>query len=183
MFCYNCHKEIQDDAVFCPFCGAQVGVAINVDNDPAPAEEPSVQETATIIEPIAEPVIEPEPKPEPQPEPVSSANDEQPEDDRNTREVAPHTVSSFVWSLVANQCAIIPVLGFIFALTALIKSSKGRRIVKTNPEHYRLKGMLTAAFIISIIALVGSIIEPIAWFSLFKDIFDGSSPFSSPSFV
>lgn len=183
MFCYNCHKEIQDDAVFCPFCGAQVGVAINVDNDPAPVEEPSVQETATIIEPIAEPVIEPEPKSAPQQEPVSSATDEQTEDGQDTREVAPHTVSSFVWSLVANQCAIIPVLGFIFALTALIKSSKGRRIVKTNPEHYRLKGMLTAAFIISIIALVGSIIEPIAWFSLIKDIFDGSSPFSSPSFV
>ena len=179
MFCYNCHKEIQDDAIFCPFCGAQVGVAINAGNEPAPVEEPSVQETATIIEPIAEPVIEPEPKPEPE----ITATDEQPEDGEDTREVAPHAVSSFVWSLVANQFAIIPVLGFIFALTALIKSSKGRGIVKTNPDRYKLKGMLTAAFIISIIALLGSIIEPIAWFSFIKDIFDGSSPFSPSSFV
>lgn len=178
MFCYNCHKEIQDDAVFCPFCGAQVGVAINFDNEYTPAEEPSVQETETIIEPIAEPVIEP------QTEQESPAADEQPEEGEDSREIAPHTVSSFVWSLVANQCAVIPILGFIFALTALIKSSKGRNIVKTNPEHYKLKGMLTAAFIISIIALVDSIIEPIvcfSWFSLFKDIFDGSGPFSPSS--
>lgn len=179
MFCYNCHKEIQDDAIFCPFCGAQVGVAINAENEPTPVEEPSIQETDTIIEPV----IEPEPKPESKPEPESFATDEQPEDGEDTREVAPHAVSSFVWSLVANQFAIIPVLGFIFALTALIKSSKGRGITKTNPERYKLKGMLTAAFIISIIALVGSIIEPIAWFSFIKDIFDGSNPFSPSSFV
>lgn len=181
MFCYNCHKEIQDDAIFCPFCGAQVGVAINAGYEPTP-EEPSVQETATIIEPIAEPVIEPEPKPEPQPEPQSSATDELPEDSEDTREVAPNTVNSFVWSLVAYQFAVIPVLGFIFALTALIKSSKGRRIVKTNPERYKLKGMITAAFIISIIALVGSIVGPFAWFSFFKEI-ESSIPFSSSTFV
>lgn len=180
MFCYNCHKEIQDDAVFCPFCGAQVGVAINSGNESAPVEEPSVQETETIIEPIAEPVIEP------QTEPESPAADEKPEEGEDSREIAPHTVSGFVWSLVAKECAVIPVLGLVFAIIALTKSSKGRNIVKTNPEHYKLKGMLTAAFIISIIALVGSIIEPIAFISLFtdlKDTFDELKPFSSSSFV
>ena len=182
MFCYNCHKEIQDDAIFCPFCGAQVGVAINAGYEPTPVEEPSVQETATNIEPTAEPVIKPEPKQEPEPEPQSSPADEQPEDGEDTREVAPNAVNSFVWSLVAYQFAVIPVLGFIFALTALIKSSKGRGIVKANPERYKLKGMVTAALIISIIALVGSIVGPFAWFSFFKDL-ESSIPFSSSSFV
>lgn len=188
MFCYNCHKEIQEDAVFCPFCGAQVGVAINSDIDETnkpetgsvPVEEPSYSETETVMESVVEPVVEPVT------EQTASGAIEQPEEGEDSREVAPHTISGFVWSLVANECAVIPVLGFVFALIALVKSSKGRNIVKANPEHYKLKGMLTAAFIISIIALVGSIIEPIAFISLFtdlKDTFDELKPFSSSSFV
>jgi hypothetical protein len=188
MFCYNCHKEIQEDAVFCPFCGAQVGVAINSDIDEtnkpetgsAPVEEPFSNDTATVIEPVAEPIAEPETEQE------SSSEQPEAEEGEDSREVAPHTISGFVWSLVANECAVIPVLGFVFALIALVKSSKGRNIVKANPEHYKLKGMLTAAFIISIIALVGSIIEPIAFISLFtdlKDTFNELKPFSSSSFV
>lgn len=186
MFCYNCHKEIQENAVFCPFCGAQVGVAINSDidenNQPetgsAPVEEPSSSETATVIEPVAEPIAEPAAEPETEQE----SSSEQPKEGEDSREIAPYSISGFVWSLVANECAIIPLLGFIFALIAIVQSSKGRFLVKADPEHYKLKGMLTAAFIISIIALVVSVIGPIMLFYYFS-IFDGSGPFSSSSFV
>ncbi|MBR4841632.1 MAG: zinc ribbon domain-containing protein [Bacteroidaceae bacterium] len=171
MFCYNCGKELPENAVFCPFCGTQVGVAINTEinenqeNQPLEEGEPPVVEETVVQEP----------------EPV----DEAPLEDTDTesgRETAPHAISSFVWSLVANESSIIPVLGLIFSLIAFVKSLKGRKIVKVDPERYKLKGFLTASLIISIFALVGSILGPIllaSYFSLIKDIFHGSGPLSS----
>ena len=120
-----------------------------------------------------EPVQEPELVTEEQP----SGEDTEPE-----REIAPNTISSFVWSLVANELSIIPVLGLVFSLIAFVKSLKGRRIVNADPDRYKLKGFLKAALIISIIALVGSIVGPIlfaTYFSMIKDLFNGSGPFSS----
>ncbi len=93
------------------------------------------------------------------------------------RVIAPHAIGSFIWAIVANECCVIPVLGLTFSIIALVKSIKGRNIVALNPEKYKLKGFLTAAFILSIIDLVGSIIGPIAFFSYFsflKDLFKGS---------
>ena len=165
MFCYNCGKELPENTEICPACGAQVGVSINnsvdenVDNhvnDKVP-EEPAVPDGEFVEETV---------------------QDEE-------REVAPHAISSFVWSLVANETAIISVLGLVFSLIAFVKSLKGRRIANAAPERYRLKGLLTAAFIISILDMIASIIGPIAlmsYFSFIKDMFDGSGPFSS-SFV
>ena len=84
------------------------------------------------------------------------------------RVIAPHAIGSFIWAIVANECCVIPVLGLAFSIIALVKSIKGRNIVALNPEKYKLKGFLTAAFILSIIDLVGSIIGPIAFFSYFS---------------
>ena len=195
MFCYNCGKELPENAVFCPFCGTQVGVSVNTEiindiqeNQPVAEDGP---EQETVIEPVAEEVTavqEPEPVgeipvQEPVTEPESGTEEQNSEDGpEDEREIAPHTISSFVWSLVANELSIIPVLGLVFSLIAFVKSLKGRRIVQADPERYKLKGFLTAALIISIIALVGSIVGPIlfaSYFSVLKDLFNGSGPFSS----
>lgn len=182
MFCYNCGKELPENAVFCPFCGTQVGVQVNTvindiqENEPVAEEVTPVQESEPAWETPAqdeEPVLEPEPVTEEQP----IGEDTEPE-----REIAPNTISSFVWSLVANELSIIPVLGLVFSLIAFVKSLKGRRIVNADPDRYKLKGFLKAALIISIIALVGSIVGPIlfaTYFSMIKDLFNGSGPFSS----
>ena len=191
MFCYNCGKELPENAVFCPFCGTQVGVPVNTviseSQENRPEEEIGLSKEAVADE--VTDVMEPDPADEapvqeaPVPEPESEI-EEQPagEDLEPEREIAPHTISSFVWSLVANELSIIPVLGLVFSLIAFVKSLKGRRIVQADPERYKLKGFLTAALIISIIALVGSIVGPIlfaSYFSVLKDIFNGSGPFSS----
>lgn len=191
MFCYNCGKELPENAVFCPFCGTQVGVPVNTviseSQENLPEEENGLSKEAVADE--VTDVMEPDPAVEapvqeaPVPEPESEI-EEQPagEDLEPEREIAPHTISSFVWSLVANELSIIPVLGLVFSLIAFVKSLKGRRIVQADPERYKLKGFLTAALIISIIALVGSIVGPIlfaSYFSVLKDIFNGSGPFSS----
>ena len=191
MFCYNCGKELPENAVFCPFCGTQVGVPVNTvisesqENRPeeenGQSQETVSEEVTAVLEPDSaeEPPVQEEPVPEPERE-----IEEQPsgEDFEPEREIAPHTISSFVWSLVANELSIIPVLGLVFSIIAFVKSLKGRRIVKADPERYKLKGFLTADLIISIIALVGSIVGPIlfaSYFSVLKDIFNGSGPFSS----
>lgn len=166
MFCYNCGKEIPENALYCPFCGTQVNVKV-ADDAFLKVEEPEVEIPETVNE---EPVKD-EPIHEPEPEIVSEA----PETDE--REVAPHAISSFVWSLVANELVLIPVLGLIFSFIALVKGIKGRHITEINPERYRLKGLLTAALIISVIDVIGSILAPVVWisyFSLFKDLFNGS---------
>ena len=179
MFCYNCGKELPENAVFCPFCGTQVGVQVNTvindiqENEPEVENLPEPAPAGETPVPDEEPVLEPE-----------SVMEEQPagEDTEPEREIAPHTISSFVWSLVANELSIIPVLGLVFSLIAFVKSLKGRRIVQADPDRYKLKGFLKAALIISIIALVGSIVGPIlfaTYFSMIKDLFNGSGPFSS----
>lgn len=186
MFCYNCGKELPENAVFCPFCGTQVGVSLNTaiddnrENHPVEEIKPSVNEE--VIQepaPTEDVLFEDNPVQVNEPEAQEQAADTE---TQSSRETAPHAISSFVWSLVANESSIIPVLGLVFSLIAFVKSLKGRRIVKADPERYKLKGFLTASLIISIIALVGSIVGPMllaSYFSLIKDIFHGSGPFSS----
>lgn len=163
MFCYNCGKEIPENALYCPFCGTQVNVEVTADSN-----------AAVTVEPQAEP--EPEPVADsPVVETVKEETVYTDAEETGEREIAPHTIGSFVFALVANELSIIPILGLIFSLVALIKSVKGRRIVAQNPEHYKLKGFLTVGFILSIIDLVSSIIAPIilaTYFSVFKNIFD-----------
>ena len=176
MFCYNCGKEIPENATFCPFCGTQVSVSVSTGEAPAP------DESQNGPEPVPQPATEiPEIENAVDFEPVTeNTSDSESTDNADTaetteRELAPHSISSFIWSLVANDLCVIPVLGLIFSIIALTKSIRGRRIVAAAPERYKLKGLLTAAFILSIIDLIGSIIGPIvlaAYFSIFKEIFD-----------
>lgn len=166
MFCYNCGKEIPENAMFCPFCGTQVNVKV-ADETPVAQEIETDAQADVQAEPVDSPVVETI-----QEETVNTYAEQAGE-----REIAPHTIGSFVFALVANELSVIPILGFIFSLVALIKSVKGRRIVAQNPEHYKLKGLLTVGFILSIIDLVSSIIAPIilaTYFSIFKNIFDFS---------
>ena len=185
MFCYNCGKELPENALFCPFCGTQVGVSVespfnaNQNNQPVENESGNEPEAELSAEEVAV-VNEPEYVEQSAEETVESTDDAV--EVEKEREVAPHAISSFVWSLVANDLSIIPVLGFIFSLIAFIKSLKGRHIVQTDPGRYKLKGFLTASLIISIIALVFSVVGPILFASCFselKDIFSDSGPFSS----
>lgn len=176
MFCYNCGKEIPENATFCPFCGTQVNVNVTAD------ETPAADDIQTGPEPEPEPAVEiPETGNGVDAEPVTeSTSDSESTDNTATaeapeKELAPNSISSFIWSIVANDLCVIPVLGIIFSIIALTKSIRGRRIVAAAPERYKLKGLLTAAFILSIIDLIGSIIGPIilaAYFSIFKEIFD-----------
>lgn len=171
MFCYNCGKEIPENALFCPFCGTQVNVSVSSD----------ITSSADDVQPANEPVQEPVQEPDQEPVQESAGNsaetkdqaDEQPQE----KELAPNAISSFIWSIVANDLCVIPILGLIFSIIALTKSVRGRKIVAQAPERYKVKGLLTAAFIISIIDLVGSIIGPIilaSYFSLLDKIFDFS---------
>lgn len=67
MFCVKCGKEIDDDATFCPFCGAST-------KEDAPAEVPAQEPPpAPAAEPAAEPVAAPASEPAAAPAPSEPA--------------------------------------------------------------------------------------------------------------
>lgn len=59
MFCSKCGKEINDDAVFCVFCGAPVNAAPAADSVPQPSEP-----QMSVPQPVPQPAA---PQPVPQP--------------------------------------------------------------------------------------------------------------------
>jgi len=165
MFCYNCGKEIPDNAMYCMYCGTQVNVKLADEVNAEPAQEPAVESPETEEVPVTTVDADTESTTE------SATETKEP----GEREMAPHAISSLVWAIVANDLSFIPILGLIFSIIALTKSKRGRNIVAGNPEHYKCKGMLTAALILGIIDLVASIIAPLilfAYTSIFSKIFE-----------
>lgn len=177
MFCYNCGKELPENAIYCPACGTQVGVkcksqeeekeciSSQANHDEVNESTETVKETEVVTAPEAELCND-----------SSQTNEPQPQADDNEAkqelEKAPNAISSLVWSLVAYECSPIPVLGLVFGIIALTKSIRGRRIVAINPSKYKLKAMLTIAFILSIVSIVLSFIAPALTISLIRDIIE-----------
>ena len=163
MFCYNCGKEIPENAIYCPFCGTQVNVSVTADFDTSVTDGPEADVKTDELTVVSNN--------------ESTAENRQESCEPAVREIAPNAISSFVWSLIANELCFIPILGLFFSLIAFVKSSRGRRVVDLDPERYKLKGMLTVAFILSIIDLVGSLLIPILlaiYTSFFSKIIDMS---------
>ena len=140
-FCTNCGATLEDDAVFCPECGARFGVAPDAAGE-TPAEEfrPEAQETAAPEPMPAKPQPDPEPE-RPRPESV------RPEQVRQTAPPAPAplpaasaapeprskeiSTAGYFWLILLFA---IPVVGFI-AILIFAFAVKNRNLRNFGRAH------------------------------------------------
>lgn len=68
MFCNQCGKQLPDDTLFCPDCGAKQEVAVETPVQ-AVTPEPQIQPVPTPVQPVSQPVVQAMPEPTPAPAP------------------------------------------------------------------------------------------------------------------
>ena len=136
MYCAKCGKEMDDNAKFCPSCGAGTSGETTSNQQPPEQEQPPVQpqQQQTYSQPAASTV-------QPAAEPGSGLG-----------------VGALVCGIIGLVLCLVPFVGLILSIVAVVLGGKGR---KTLPEGKR--GMALAGFILGIIGLVISIIYLIWW--------------------
>lgn len=149
MFCAKCGKEMEDNAKFCPSCGAE---ASGETTSEQPAAEQPTAEQPTAEQPTAEqPVAE-----QPAAEQPAAATAQPAAGPVGSEPSTGGAVGALVCGIIAMIFCWIPfvnIIGLILGIVAMVLGGKARKIL---PEGKR--GMATAGFVLGIIALIISII-------------------------
>lgn len=147
MFCKNCGKEIPDNATFCTYCGAQTGTPQQAQQ---PQQQQPVYQQPTYQQPTyQQPTYQQPGYQQPYQQPYGQAPYESPEGKSAA-------TAAMIWGIVSLVCSWGLILGIIFSCVGISQAKKAERLGVNN-------GMAKAGKIMSIIALVCSIIAAIIW--------------------
>ena len=137
MFCAKCGKEMDDNAKFCPSCGAgtSVDTGTTYEQPKAPAND--------IAQPYSQPAYTPPAYKEVTPN--QSSNSGLP-------------LGSMICGIIGLVLCWVPIVGLILSIIAIVLAGKAKKVVPAGE-----RGMATAGFIMGIIGLVISIIVLIVW--------------------
>lgn len=106
MFCVNCGKEISQLMKFCPHCGSPV--AAPAEKETPAVQEPEVQETAPVAEPVQETPVQEVPVAEPVQE-TAPVQEPAPQKKAPKKKKKP-----LFWVIVAAAVILLAVLGVAF---------------------------------------------------------------------
>ena len=136
MFCAKCGKEMDDNAKYCPSCGADTTVQPVSSGQPVPSEQPSYQQAS-----YSEPAYTEQTAP-------SGAG-----------------VGAMVCGIISLVLFWVPIVGLVLGIIATILGGKGRQTLPPDKRGMSLAGFIMGiiGMAIGIIILVVLIIAVVAF--------------------